>query len=168
MTRFVRFKFIPVGGLSVGIVALALLALRPTGLSFLEVSLLLALGGTGLGVMYPVTTVMVQNAVAPHQLGTATGSLNFARQLGGAMIVAAFATILLGGLDASGGGLTLEMLAHGGKRGAMTGAGAEALGATPGGADFALQFRLLFAAGVTFLAAGLIAVLATEDRPLRG
>ena len=112
-----------------------------------------AVGGTGLGVMYPVTTTIVQNSVAPHQLGIATGALNFARQLGGAIIVAAFGTIVLGGIDTGGHGLTLEML-----RG----------GAHVAGADFALLFRWLFAAGAVFLALGLVAVLAIEERPLRG
>jgi hypothetical protein len=103
--------------------------------------------------MYPVTTTIVQNAVAPHQLGTATGSLNFARQLGGTIIVAAFSAIVLGGIDTGGHGLTLDML-----RG----------GAGLRGADFAPVFRVLFAAAAIFLAAGLVAVLAIEERPLRG
>jgi len=158
MSRMTHYKRVPVVGMAVGIVTMALFAWQPTGLTLLEVSVLLTVGGTGLGVMYPVTTVMVQNAVAPHQLGIATGALNFARQLGGAMIVAAFGTILLGGLDSSGGGLTLEMLAQGTKES----------GAKHGGADFAGQFRLLYAASAVFLAAGFVAVLLTEERPLRG
>jgi MFS family permease len=114
---------------------------------------LLTIGGLGVGVMYPMTTVIMQNAVAPHQLGTATGTLNFSRQLGGTMIVAVFATILIGGFDAGGHGLTLEMLAGGAKR---------------AGADFAELFRWVFAAGAVFLLAGLIAVLLIEEKPLRG
>jgi EmrB/QacA subfamily drug resistance transporter len=153
MIRTAHYKRVPAGGLLLGIAMLAVFAARPAGLSLLEVSVLLFVGGTGLGVMYPVTTTIVQNAVANHQLGTATGALNFARQLGGAIIVAAFGTILLGGLDTGGHGLTLEML-----RG----------GASQAGADFAALFRLVFAAGAIFLAAGLIAVLAIEERPLRG
>ena len=86
---------------------LAVFAWQPGGLSLVEVCVLLTVGGTGLGVMYPVTTTIVQNSVAPHQLGTATGALNFARQLGGAIIVAAFGTIVLGGIDTGGHGLTL-------------------------------------------------------------
>ena len=95
--------------------------------------------------MYPVTTTIIQNAVAPHQLGTATGALNFARLLGGAIIVAAFGAIVLGGIDTGGRGLTLEMLRGGAKL---------------AGADFATVFGWLFASAAVFLAAGLIAVLA--------
>ena len=108
-----HYKRVPVGGLVLGIVMLAIFALKPAGLSLLEVCVLLSVGGTGLGVMYPVTTTIVQNTVQPHQLGTATGALNFARQLGGAIIVAAFGTILIGGIDSGGHGLTLEMLRGG-------------------------------------------------------
>jgi hypothetical protein len=95
----------------------------------------------------------VQNTVVAHQLGTATGALNFGRQLGGAIIVAAFGAIVLGGIDTGGHGLTLEML-----RG----------GSHVAGADFTQVFRWMFAAGALFLVAGLIAVLAIEERPLRG
>jgi hypothetical protein len=103
--------------------------------------------------MYPVTTTIVQNSVEAHQLGTATGALNFARQLGGAIIVAAFGAIILGGIDTGGRGLTLELLLGGGASAA---------------ADFAGLFRLVFLAGAVFLAAGLVAVLLIEERPLRG
>ena len=41
-------------------------------------------------------------------------------------------------------------------------------GAAPRGADFATVFRWLFAAAAVFLAAGLVAVLVIEERPLRG
>ena len=107
----------------------------------------MAIGGTGLGVMYPVTTTIVQNAVQPHQLGTATGALNFFRQLGGAIIVAAFGAIVLGG--AGGGVMTLEKLqaAH---------------------ADFAPAFRMVFIAGALFLLVALGCVMAVEERPLHG
>jgi MFS family permease len=153
MVRLVHYKLVPAGGMLLGILMLAVFAWKPGGLSLLEVCLLLTAGGAGLGVMYPVTTTIVQNSVAPHQLGTATGALNFARQLGGAIIVAAFGTIVLGGIDTGGHGLTLEML-----RG----------GAHAAGADFAQLFGWLFAAGAVFLAAGLVAVLVIEERPLRG
>ena len=153
VVRLAHYKLVPVGGLLLGIVTLMVFAWRPGGLSLVEVCVLLTVGGTGLGVMYPVTTTIVQNSVAPHQLGVATGALNFARQLGGAIIVAAFGTLVLGGIDTGGHGLTLEML-----RG----------GAHVAGADFSLLFRWLFAAGAVFLAAGLVAVLVIEEQPLRG
>ena len=153
MIQLTHYKLVPAVGMVLGIAMLAAFAWKPGGLSLLEVCGLLTIGGAGLGVMYPVTTTIVQNSVVPHQLGTATGTLNFARQLGGAIIVAAFATIVLGGIDSSGHGLTLDMLRGGAKL---------------AGADFALLFHRLFAAGTAFLVAGLVAVLLIEERPLRG
>lgn len=153
MIQLVHYKLVPAAGMVLAIVMLAALAWKPHGLSLLEVCVLLTIGGAGLGVMYPVTTTIVQNSVVPHQLGTATGALNFARQLGGAIIVAAFATIVLGGINSGGHGLTLDMLRGGAKL---------------AGADFVFLFRWLFAAGAAFLTAGFVAVLLIEERPLRG
>ena len=46
--------------------------------------------------------MIIQNAVPLHQLGIATGTLSFFRQLGGALVVAIFAAIVLAGVhDAS-------------------------------------------------------------------
>lgn len=158
MVALTHYKLVPLGGMLLGIAMLIVFAAKPGGLTLLEVCVLLTVGGTGLGVMYPVTTTIVQNSVVPHQLGTATGALNFARQLGGAIIVAAFATIVLGGIDTGGRGLTLELLR-----------GAEARNLAGDFAqNFAGVFRWLFAAGAVFLVAGLIAVAAIEERPLRG
>jgi EmrB/QacA subfamily drug resistance transporter len=153
MIQLTHYKLVPAVGMVLGIVMLAAFAWKPGGLSLLEVCGLLTIGGAGLGVMYPVTTTIVQNSVMSHQLGIATGALNFARQLGGAITVAAFATIVLGGIDSGGHGLTLDMLRGGAKL---------------AGTDFSLLFRWLFAAGAAFLAAGLVAVLLIEERPLRG
>jgi len=152
IVRVKRYKRVPAGGLVLGMVGLAAFAARPE-MPIAEVCLWLTVCGAGLGAMYPVTTTLVQNAVAPHQLGIATGALNFARQLGGAITVAAFGAIVLGGISTGGQGLTLEML-----RG----------GASLAGADFAQVFRWLFAAGAALLAAGLVAVMLVEERPFRG
>src|SRR5262249_49845935 len=114
--------------------------------SLLEVGGLLAIGGVGMGPMYPTTTVMIQNAVPLHQLGIATGTLSFFRQLGGAIIVAIFAAIVFGGHD----GFTLDTLA---------GAGA----GMP-----APSFRWVFTAAAAFLAIALVALLAIKAQPLRG
>lgn len=157
ITMTPRYKRVPLGGLVLAIVMLALLAaspgtIWPAKLSLLDTSVLLAVGGAGLGVMYPITTTIVQNTVASHQLGIATGALNFMRQLGGTIIVAAFGAIVLGGVDTGGKGLTLEMLRGGG---------------TLAGTDLTAVFGWLFAAGAVLLAAGLIAVLMIEEKPLR-
>ena len=54
--------------------------------------------GTAIGLVYPVTTVSIQNAVPHHQVGIAMGALNFFRSLASAFIVAVLGAILLAGL----------------------------------------------------------------------
>ena len=152
MSRLDHYKRVPLVGLPLGILALIVFAIWPAELSLTEVAVLLAVGGAGLGTMYPMTTVLMQNAVPLHQLGTATGTLNFFRQLGGAIIVAVFAAIVFGGIEAGEGARTLDQLSGGGVA----------------QADFAALFRWVFIAAAVLLAAAFIAVLAIEERPLRG
>jgi EmrB/QacA subfamily drug resistance transporter len=152
LSRLEHYKRVPMVGLPLGIAVLAVFALWPDGFSTAEVAALLALGGLGMGTMYPTTTVLIQNAVLPHQLGTATGTLNFFRQLGGAIVVAVFGAIVLGGFDVRAAAVVLERLFDAG-------------GAT---ADFAMLFRWVFIAAAGFLAAAFLAVLCIVERPLRG
>ena len=112
-------------------------------------TLLLGVLGVAIGPMYPTSTIVMQNAVKLHQLGTATGALNFFRLLGGAIIVAVFGAIVLGSAGDHAGVMTLEKLAA-------------------GHADFAPAFRLVFIAAAIFLAIALACVLAVEERPLHG
>jgi len=111
MSRVRRYKRMPIVGLAAAIAALALLAADPMGLPIALVCIVLGIVGLGLGSLFPITTVSVQNAVLPWQLGTATGAMNFFRQLGGALIVALFGAIVLGGAGAGHEGLTVEALA---------------------------------------------------------
>jgi len=152
LARLHRYKRVPMVGLPVGIAMLVIFALWPDRLSITEVAALLVFGGLGMGTMYPTTTVLIQNAVLPHQFGTATGTLNFFRQLGGAVVVAVFGAIVLGGFDVHAAGpVVLERLS---KAGAA--------------ATFATQFRWVFIAAASFQAAAFVAVLCMVERPLRG
>src|SRR5215468_4914834 len=152
LARMERYRKVPVIGLLVAIAAIAPLAIAPAGVSLAGVCVLLTIAGTGLGPMYPVTTVVIQNVVAPHQTGTATGTLNFFRQLGGAFIVAVFGAIVLGALGNAGEAAALETLA----------------GVNRAGVDFAATFRWVFIVAVVFLAVACLAMMAVEERPLRG
>jgi len=155
--RHRHYKRIPVGGLILSIVALAVLALG-RDLSIASIAALLFLCGGGIGTMYPVTTVLTQNAVQPHQFGVATGTVNFFRLLGGTIVVAGFGAIVLSGIDPAGGLIALDRFAHG-------------LTVRPQGmaaADFAGVFAWVFAAAAGCLSAALIALAFVEERPLRG
>jgi EmrB/QacA subfamily drug resistance transporter len=146
LTHYMRVSMV---GLIIAIATLSFLALQTSSLSFISFTALLGLLGIGIGPMYPTTTVVMQNAVRPHQLGTATGTLNFFRLLGGAIIVAVFGAIVLGGAGDVSGATSLEKLvaAH---------------------TDLVPAFRLVFIAAAAFLAIALAVVLAVEERPLHG
>jgi hypothetical protein len=92
-----------------------------------------------------------QNAVQRHQLGIATGTMNFFRALLSAIIVAGLGAIILGGINLkSGGGALLDVLQG------------------SGGAEVALVFRWVFAASAAILAAALLCLILMEERPLPG
>jgi EmrB/QacA subfamily drug resistance transporter len=149
LARLTHYMRVPIIGLVVAIATLGFLAAEAAGLSLGVFTLLLGVLGIAIGPMYPTTTILMQNAVKLHQLGTATGALNFFRLLGGAIIVAAFGAIVLGSAGGHAGIVTLEKL-------------------TAGHADFAPGFRLVFIAAGIFLAIALACVLAVEERPLHG
>jgi MFS family permease len=108
---------------------------------------LIALAGAGLGPTFPFTIVVVQNSVPLHQLGIATGTMNFFRALGSTFIVTGFGAIVLSG--------------------APTIRGATA-GAVLAGADAALAFRWVFAAAILCVVVAFACILALQERPLRG
>ena len=119
-------------------------------LSLVAIEALLAIISLGIGTMLPVTTVAVQNAVAPHQLGTTTAAIGFFRSLGGALLVAGFGAIVLGF-----GPLPQSE---------------EAPGALLAAADAALvaRFSWMFVMAAAAFALTFLMLLMMEERPLRG
>ena len=99
----------------------------------LPLEIVLALISMGLGTLLPVSTVSIQNAVQPHELGTATGTANFSRSLGGALIVALFGAIIVAGTGGAGRGGSMEDLASVAAR---------------SGADLATVFQFVFGAAL--------------------
>jgi MFS family permease len=108
--------------------------------------------GFGIGTVYPVATVAVQNAVSRQQLGIATGTMNFFRALLSAIIVAALGAIILGGINLKGGGSQVAAVLH----------------AASSSADIALIFRWVFAACGVVLGCALVSLVLMEERPLPG
>jgi EmrB/QacA subfamily drug resistance transporter len=154
MTRVTHYKRVALISLPFSIATFLLLAWQPAAWSLTAICLVLAVNGFGVGTMYPLSTVVIQNAVAPHQFGIATGTLNFFRQLGGAIIVALFVAIVLGGF-AGGDSLIETLTAHGATGGVRT-------------AEFAPLFRIVFLCAALLIALALFAVMLIEERPLRG
>lgn len=95
MSRSPHYKRFAVVGLSIaGLAAMTLGFLPAPSLATLIV--ICAIMSAGFGTYYPVSTISVQNAVPARQLGMVTGTLNFVRSLGGALVVAVFGAIVLG------------------------------------------------------------------------
>jgi EmrB/QacA subfamily drug resistance transporter len=149
IVRVKHYMRVPILGLVVAIAALAALAADPAGHTLGTLVVLLFVLGFGVGPMYPVSTIVMQNVVKPHQLGTATGTLNFFRTLGGALVVAIFGAIVLGGIGDGPGATTLEKIAA-------------------GHSDLAPAFHWVFIAAAICLAVSLLCLLVIEERPLHG
>jgi EmrB/QacA subfamily drug resistance transporter len=149
IVRIKHYMRVPIAGLVVAIAALGVLAYDPAGHTLGEITLLLLVLGLGLGPMYPVSTIVMQNVVKPHQLGTATGTLNFFRTLGGAMVVAVFGAIVLGGIGEGSQVTTLEKI-------------------TAGHGDLAPAFHWVFIAAAACLCVSCFCLLLVEERPLHG
>src|SRR3974377_1107473 len=111
MVRHAHYMRVALAGLLFAVMALGALVVDPVNQSIVRLVFLLFVLGCGVGPMYPMSTIVMQNAVKPHQLGTATGTLNFFRTLGGAIIVAVFGAIVLGSGTDGAAVLTLERLA---------------------------------------------------------
>jgi EmrB/QacA subfamily drug resistance transporter len=150
MVHVTHYKRAPLIGMACAILALSALAAEPGALSTAQVLILLTVIGGGLGSMFPVSTVCLQNAVTQHQMGIATGAANFFRALFSALVVALLGAIVTGGLG-GGTGMSVETLAHA--------ASAHMLG---------VAFRSVFIACAAVVGCGMALLIALEERPLRG
>ncbi len=150
MTHTIHYKRVPLIGLTIGILALAGLSIWTASMPTALVLVLLAVVGSGLGTVFPISTVCMQNAVRQHQMGVATGAANFFRALFSSLVVAVLGAIVLGGLG-GGTGMSVEMLARA--------ASAHTL---------AVAFSFVFLACALVLSFGMAFLIAMEERPLRG
>jgi EmrB/QacA subfamily drug resistance transporter len=147
-----HYKRTPVIGLFVASVGMAVLAFGPS-LTLWPLEVVLLITGTGMGTIFPVTTVAMQNAVPLHQLGTATASFNFFRSLGSAIFVALFGAIFISSLGLGGQSIgSLEQLVS---------------AAAAHGTAIGPAFRNVFAAAVVAMAIGFVFVLLMKELPLR-
>jgi len=154
MTFVRHYKRVPIAGLVIAILALALAALLLVDLPLAPLIALLSMASLGLGTVLPVTTVAIQNSVSPHRMGTATGVMNFFRSLGGALMVACFGAIVLGSIPGGGlAGVSIENFADTLAENNLSITGV---------------FRWIFAAAAAGLALSLLNLSLMEERPLRG
>ena len=144
LVQFERYKRVPLAGLVVTMAAMVPLALDPVGYSPEMALGFVALAGAGLGPTFSFTIVIVQNAVPLHQLGVATGVMNFFRALGSTFIVTGFGAIVLAGAPSVRGVATA----------ALAGAGE--------------SFRWVFVAAILCVAVAFACMAVLRERPLRG
>ena len=152
MLYWKHYKRAPMIGMALALVALGFLVWRPD-MPLLYGIALMSVVGTAIGLLYPVTTVSIQNAVPHYQVGVAMGALNFFRSLGSAFIVAVMGAILLAGF---------------GVRPERGGVSAVATAMNASSADAAIVFRYVFASALVFLIFSTSALAIMEERPLRG
>ncbi|MFO0992691.1 MAG: MDR family MFS transporter [Hyphomicrobiales bacterium] len=153
MTHVRHYKRLPIAGLLIAIIALAIVAFTVETLPLAPLLVLLTATSVGLGTILPVTTVAIQNSVPPHRMGTATGVMNFFRSLGGALMVACFGAIVVSSIpDTKLAGISIENFAS-----TLTEAGLSITGV----------YRWIFAAAGLGLAFSLLGFSMMEERPLR-
>ncbi len=94
-----RYKVLTVLGLgaaTISFLAVMLVAALGGGIGVIETALIFL--GCGFGMVMPNLVVSIQNAVGPHELGAATATAAFFRQLGGTFGVAMSGAIMTAGL----------------------------------------------------------------------
>ena len=147
-----HYKRAAIGGVAVSTCsALALALLTPMPLW--QMLAVLSLLAVGLGTVFPVSVVSIQNAVPRAQVGTATGAMNFFRSLMASFTVAAFTAILLMVL---GRHLSIGAEHHiDAQHGIAAG-------------DMIAAFRYVFGAAAVLLGSAAMLMLLMEERPLAG
>ncbi len=152
MMYLTHYKRITLACMTLAMLATAFLAWQPQSSTWVVMAAL-TLVGTGVGSVYPLATVCIQNSVQPFQMGTATGVMNFFRALTASLAVAVMGAIMLAGF-----GVAPDRAAS-----------AEALVTTGlAGEGAAGVFRWVFAAAAVFLFIGVMALIRLPEHPLRG
>jgi EmrB/QacA subfamily drug resistance transporter len=96
ISRTGRYKIFPVVGSLLFTIGMALLATIKVDTSLVEVSAFAVLFGLGLGFNMQTLVLAIQNSVPPQDMGVATSSATFFRQMGGTLGTAVFLSVLFG------------------------------------------------------------------------
>lgn len=145
-----HYKWVSIAGTLCA--ALVGCVLATTVLPLWALLVLLSVFAFGLGTVFPVSVVSIQNSVARSQVGTVTGAMNFFRALMTSFTVAAFTAILLMALGA-------DILLGEEHRGPVNFISA---------ADMISAFRYVFGAAAAMLACAVLCMIMMEEKPLTG
>ncbi len=172
VTKFGRYRYLPILGMTMAAIACAVLSQRELGSSLLlDVVVTCSLGLSFGGQLSPMT-VAIQNALEPRDGGIGVSCMMFFRLMGGAFGVAALSAILIGQVTAG----TLALPGH------------EVLGDQPGltllmadrratippallpGLTAALRaaFAQVYLVAAAILVLGIVIALMLKELPLRG
>ncbi|GAA1667595.1 MFS transporter [Fodinicola feengrottensis] len=94
ISRLGHYKTFPIVGTAILGVGLFLLSRLDQSNTILENSVFFFVVGIGLGMVMPTLILMVQNSVPFHELGSATSSSNYFRQIGGSLGASLVGTLL--------------------------------------------------------------------------
>jgi MFS family permease len=145
--RVKHYKLLPIVFLFIGVSAILALAFSAAGMSSLRFEIILFLIGVGFGPTAPLTQVALQNTVSIHHLGSAIGTMNFARTLMGTIVVAVFGAIVLTGVS--------------------TNAPADMLGQRVMAGTSVATFADVFFAAAGTLTVSFLAMILLEEKPLQ-
>jgi EmrB/QacA subfamily drug resistance transporter len=98
ISRTGRYKVWPIIGLSLMIVGAVVLSFIGVDTPYWQVALVMLVLGWGLGANMQPITLAVQNAMPPRDMGVATASSTFFRQMGGTLGTAVFLSVLFSSL----------------------------------------------------------------------
>ena len=110
IARTGRYKHWPVLGSAVMAAGLALLSLIDETTPYALTAAGMAVTGLGIGCLMQNLVLIVQNAVPPAEMGAATSSSNFFRQIGASFGIAVFGSVFVARLDDALGGRAVPAL----------------------------------------------------------
>jgi EmrB/QacA subfamily drug resistance transporter len=95
ISRTGRYRIFPIIGTALMVIGLFLFSLIGADTPLWQISLIMPIVGLGLGGNMQPIILATQNAVSPREIGVATSSVTFFRQMGGTLGTAVFLSILL-------------------------------------------------------------------------
>jgi Major Facilitator Superfamily len=98
ISRTGRYKIFPIVGLALLVLGLGLMGTIGADTSLVLVDVYALIFGLGLGFNMQTLVLAIQNAVPPQDMGVATSSATFFRQMGGTLGTAIFLSVLFNGV----------------------------------------------------------------------
>jgi EmrB/QacA subfamily drug resistance transporter len=93
VARTGRYKAFPIAGVIIVAAAMAFMTRLSGETALVTIGVVLFVMGLGLGLVMQIVVLVAQNAVSPHDIGAATATNNYFREVGATLGVAVFGTI---------------------------------------------------------------------------